>query len=162
MWVVCWKNTSSFQHCWTAWNRLKIPFPNSQPLDAQFLELCWRCVPPHALSKTWQLTTTKMVQPVFLHRSDSCRRNDSLDLRDNPSAIKSRKSLSCTEKKKESQNGSPRGAIWLSVTQLSLELHFCATLHRRAVSEQKKGPIWLSMLKDSRFVWGKKRLSYKK
>ncbi len=29
------------------------------------------------------------------------------------------------------------------MTQLSLKLHFGATLHRRAVSEQKKGPIWL-------------------
>ncbi len=40
--------------------------------------------------------------------------------------------------KKESQNGSPRRAIWLSVTQLSMELHFGATLYRRAVSEAKK------------------------
>ncbi len=42
------------------------------------------------------------------------------------------------EKKKESQNGSSRRAIWLFVTQLSLELHFGAALHRRAVSEQMK------------------------
>ena len=33
------------------------------------------------------------------------------------------------------------GAIWLSITQLSLELHFGVTLHRRAVSEHKKGLI---------------------
>ncbi len=35
---------------------------------------------------------------------------------------------SALRKKKESQNGSPRRAIWLSVTQLTLELHFGATL----------------------------------
>ena len=55
-------------------------------------------------------------------------------------------------RKKESQNGSPGRAIWLSVTQLSMELHFCATLYRRAVSkhdyEEKK---WLSITKESRF-----------
>ena len=38
-------------------------------------------------------------------------------------------------RKKKSQNGSPRRAIWLSVTQLSLELHFGATIHRRAVPQ---------------------------
>ncbi len=40
--------------------------------------------------------------------------------------------------KKESQNGSPRRAIWLSVTQLSMELHY----------QEKK---WLSPTKESRF-----------
>ncbi len=34
-----------------------------------------------------------------------------------------------TEKKKESQNGSPtRRAVWSSVTQLSMELHFAKTV----------------------------------
>ncbi len=49
---------------------------------------------------------------------------------------------------KESQTGSPKRAIWLSLTQLSMQLNFGATLYRRAVSEQKKGPIWLSMKHD--------------
>ena len=34
-------------------------------------------------------------------------------------------------KKKESQNGSPRKAVWSSVTQLSMELHFGALLYKR-------------------------------
>ncbi len=34
-----------------------------------------------------------------------------------------------TLRNRKSQNGSPRRAIWLSVTQFSLELHFGATLH---------------------------------
>ena len=40
----------------------------------------------------------------------------------------------CNEKK-ESQNGSPRKAVWLFVAQLSMELHFGATLQGRVVSE---------------------------
>ena len=43
--------------------------------------------------------------------------------------------------KKESQNGSHRRAVWSSVTQLSMEPHFGATLQGRAVSKQTKGPI---------------------
>ncbi len=51
----------------------------------------------------------------------------------------------CTHwEKKESQNGSPRRAIWLSVTQLSLELHFGA----KHYYEEKKR---LSSTKESRF-----------
>ena len=49
--------------------------------------------------------------------------------------------VSHTEKKKESRNGSPRKAVWSSVTQLSLELHFGATLQGRAVSEQNKSDL---------------------
>ena len=39
--------------------------------------------------------------------------------------------------KKDSQNGSPRRVVWSSVTQLSMELHFGATLQGRPVSKQK-------------------------
>ncbi len=48
-----------------------------------------------------------------------------------------------TEKKK-SQNGSLRRAIWLSVTQLSVELHFGA-------KHDYEGKKWLSSTKESRF-----------
>ncbi len=43
-------------------------------------------------------------------------------------------------RKKDSQNGSPRRIDWSSETQLSMKLHFGATLQGGAVSEQKKGP----------------------
>ncbi len=42
-------------------------------------------------------------------------------------------------------------AIWLSVTQLSMELHFGVTLYRRAVSEQKKRSDLALHVKESRF-----------
>ncbi len=41
-------------------------------------------------------------------------------------------------KKKENQNVSPRRAVWLSITLLSMEPHFGATLQGWAVSKQKK------------------------
>ena len=44
-----------------------------------------------------------------------------------------------------------RRAIWSSVTQLSMEPHFGATLQWRAVSKQKKGPIWLPFYKECYF-----------
>ncbi len=60
-----------------------------------------------------------------------------------------------TENKKKAK-------IWSSVTQRSMELHFGASLYGRVVSEQKKGPIWLSILEESRFGCEKNRLSSKK
>ncbi len=42
----------------------------------------------------------------------------------------------------------------MSVTQLSLELHFGATLHRRAVSEQKRSDCLSMNIKESHFGWG--------
>ncbi len=50
-----------------------------------------------------------------------------------------------TLRKKESQNGPPRRAVWLSVTQLSMEPHFGAT---KDDYEERK---WLSSTKESRF-----------
>ncbi len=52
-------------------------------------------------------------------------------------------------------------AIWLSVTQLSLELHFGVTLHRRAVSEQKKTVLALHVKREP-FWLRKKQLSSQK
>ncbi len=40
----------------------------------------------------------------------------------------------CTENKKENQNGSPRRAVWSSVTQLSMELHFSSKHDAHALS----------------------------
>ena len=62
--------------------------------------------------------------------------------------------LYITEKKKRAKMALVvrNSALFGAVEIISPTHHFGATLHRRAVSEQKtKGPTWLSMLKESRF-----------
>ncbi len=57
-----------------------------------------------------------------------------------------------TLRKEENQNGSPRIAIWLSITQLSEQLHFGATLdyeEKKTAFSYKREPIFANTPQES-------------
>ncbi len=143
-----WKSTTEIKHKWNVWkwlqNRMVVPVY----IRGDTLRILFKTT-SHTLIH-WAFLPFPVWVAGYLTHGKSLFNESNYHIQ--ISRVKRSFFLDITEKKREPKC-SPRRAVWSSVTQLSMELQFGATIQGRAVSEQKKRSDLAPLLEGEPF-WG--------